>query len=295
MRVFVTGATGFIGSAVVPILIASGHEVVGLARSDEGAAQLEAAGAKVRRGDLADTEGLAEAARHSDGVIHLGFVHDWSNFVASMQTDLDAVEAMLGALEGSGKPFINTSGTLMAAQAHPATEDYVPPEPHFGRVLSEARACAAADRGVRGMAVRLAPCVHDRTKAGLLTTLIPLARDKGLSAYVGDGENRWPAVHRLDAARLYCLALEKGEAGARFHATDEDGVPMHTIAQTVGEKLGIPVRSLTPEEAPGHFGFFAGFVTLDNPTTSTITREALGWRPREVGLLEDIREGCHAG
>jgi nucleoside-diphosphate-sugar epimerase len=289
MRVFVTGATGFIGSAVVKNLIAGGHQVVGLARTDEGAAALAQTGAVVRRGDLSDPEGLAAAARESEGVIHTAFVHDFSTFAANIETDLRAVTAMTAALEGSGKPMVIASGTLMASHAPLATEDTAPAGPEVPRAAAEERVLTTP--GVRGAIVRLPPPVHDRTRAGLIGRIVPLARDKGVAAYIGDGENRWPAVHRLDAARLFCLALEKAAPGSRLHAVAEEGIPMRTIAEAIGKKLGVPVRSITPEEAPAYFQFFAGFFAMSNPTSSARTRETMGWTPREVDLLTDIAEG----
>jgi nucleoside-diphosphate-sugar epimerase len=277
MRVFVTGATGFIGSAIVQDLIAGGHEVVGLARSDDNAASLAKAGVKAHRGELSDTESLAAGARASEGVIHTAFNHDFSNFLANIETDRLAIEAMVGAIEGSGKPIVTASGTLMASHVSPATEEDGPAGPGVPRSAAEA------------MVLRLSPTVHDKTRAGLVTMMFEIARQKGYSAYVGDGANRWPAVHRLDAARLFVLGLEKAAAGTRLHAAAEEGIPLRAIAEAVGEALGVPTRSITAEEAPAHFGWFGPFAGIDNLTSSTLTRERLGWRPREVGLLEDIR------
>jgi nucleoside-diphosphate-sugar epimerase len=288
MRVFVTGATGFIGSAVVQNLLDAGHSVVGLARSDEAAGALAKLGVEVRRGELTDPEGLAAGARDSDGVIHTAFIHDFSNFMANIEIDQRAVEALVGALEGSNKPLVIASGTLMVSHAHPATERDAPASPQAPRAASEITVIEAAARGVRGAVVRLTPPVHDQTRAGLITYLIAAAREKGVSAYVGDGQNRWPAVHRLDAARLFWLALEKAPPGSRLHAVAEEGIPMRTIAEAIGEGLGLPVRSLTLEESTAHFGWMSGFVGQDNLTTSAITRETLGWKPREVGLLADL-------
>ncbi len=289
MRVFVTGATGFIGSAIVQNLLRSGHRVVGLARSDEAAALLATWGAEAHRGSLADTNSLAAGARAGDGVIHTAFVHDFSDHAASVETDRRAVEALVGALEGSGKPIVIASGTLMVAHARPATEQDAPVSLNVPRAASEAMVLAT-DRGVRGSVVRLAPAVHDLTRAGLVSLLVAQAREKGVSAYVGDGENRWPAVHRLDAADLFCLALERAEPGTRLHAAAEDAISMRTIAETIGESLDLPVRSIAAEDSMAQFGAFASFVTLDNPTSSTLTRETLGWRPEETGLLANMRE-----
>jgi nucleoside-diphosphate-sugar epimerase len=289
MRVFVTGATGFIGSVLVQELIGAGHQVVGLARSDEAAARLALWGAEARRGDLADTDGLATAARASDGVIHLAFGHDFSAYAAAVEADRLAVEALVGALAGSGKPLVVASGTMMIAHARPGTENDAPMSLEVPRAASEELVRTAS--GVRGSIVRLSPVVHDRGGQGLLTRIIPLAREKGVSAYVGDGANRWPAVHRLDAARLFVLALERAEPGSRLHAVAEERIAMRTIAETIGEGLGVPVRSVSVDESPAYFEGFAAFMTIDNPTSSALTREALGWRPREAGLLAGLRDG----
>lgn len=291
MRVFVTGATGFIGSALVPELIGAGHDVVGLARTEEGAAALRAWGATPRRGDLADPAVLAQAAGESDGVIHLAYIHDWRDYndmLAASAADLAAVEAMAQALEGTGKALITASGTLMVAHARPATEADMPLSLDTPRCAAAARTMAAP--GVRGVVVRLSPSVHDRQKQGLVTQLIALAREKGVSPYVGDGENRWPAVHRRDAARLLRLALDKAQPGTALHAVAEE-VTLRDIAQAIGVGLGVPSPSLSPQEAPAHFGFFAGFVGMDNPTSSALTRETLGWTPREPGLIAGLTGG----
>jgi nucleoside-diphosphate-sugar epimerase len=292
MQVFVTGATGFIGSAVVQELLNTGHRVVGLARSDEAAAALAKWGALAHRGELTDTDSLMAGARASDGVIHTAFVHDFSTFAANIELDRRAVDAMAGALEGSGKPMVIASGTLMASHVRPATEEVAPAGPDVPRAASEERVLTAP--GVRGAIVRLAPSVHDRTRAGLVTYMIDIAREKGFSAYVGEGDNRWPAVHRLDAARLFVAALERARPGARLHAVAEEGIPLRSIAEAVGEGLGLPVRSLAAEDAPAHFGWFGGFVGVDNPTSSALTREATGWAPREAGLLADIRKSDYS-
>lgn len=290
MRVFVTGATGFIGSAIVQDLNGAGHRVVGLARNDAAATALAAIGVEAQRGDLTDPDSLVAAARASDGVIHTAFVHDFSNFAANVEIDRRAVAALVGALEGSGKPLVIASGTLMVSHARPvATEQDAPLSLEAPRAASEAMVLAP-DAGLRGSVVRLAPAVHDLTRAGLVTSLVELARAKGVSAYVGEGENRWPAVHRLDAARLFHVALERAEPGTRLHAAAEGDIPMRAIAEAIGAALGVPVRSLSPEAAPAHFETFAMFVTLDNPTSSALTRETFGWRPAQPGLLADIRE-----
>jgi nucleoside-diphosphate-sugar epimerase len=291
MRVFVTGATGHIGSAVVPELLQAGHQVVGLARSDRGADALTAMGADVRRGDLDDTEGLHAAAAASDGVIHLAFKHDFSDFLGSVETDLRAVEAIGGALVGSDKPFVGTSGTLMVAyvQDRLATEeDTLPAGP---RIDSENYAIALAERGVRSSVVRLAPLVHSNLDHhGFTSHIIDCARKAGVSAYIGDGANRWPALHTLDAARLYRLALEKAPAGTRLHGIADEGVPFRDIAEVVGRKLDVPIKSITADEAPEHFGFLAPFAALDDATSSELTQKVLDWQPEHQGLLADLEE-----
>jgi nucleoside-diphosphate-sugar epimerase len=291
MRVFVTGATGFIGSAVVRELREAGHQVVGLARSDEAAATLVKWGAEAHRGELADTDGLAAGARASDGVIHLAFIHDFSKFEEAGETDRRAVEVMTDALAGSAKPLVVTSGTATPAPGRISTERDPAVTDGLRRVrgLSEVVTLAAADRGVRASVIRL-PQVHDRSKQGFVTRIAAVARERGVSAFVGDGANRWPAVHRLDAARLFRLALERAEAASRLHAVAEEGIAFRTIAEAIGEGLGVPVRSIAEDEAAVHFGWLAHFAMLDNPTSSTLTRETMGWRPREIGLLAGIRE-----
>jgi nucleoside-diphosphate-sugar epimerase len=290
MRVFVTGATGFIGSAIVQELLSAGHQVLGLARSDAAAGALAQLGVEAHRGDLSDLDSLAAGARACDGVIHTAFIHDFSQFAANVETDRRAVEALTGALEGSDKPLAIASGTLMVAHAHPATEEDAPPSIDAPRAASEALVVAAADRAVRGSVVRLPPTVHGAGDHGFVPRLVATAREKGVSPYVGDGANRWPAVHRLDAARVFRLALERAQPGARLHAVAEEGVPMRAIAETIGAGLGVPVRSITPDEAPAHFDFLARYVAADNQTSSAVTRRALEWRPREPDLLTDMRE-----
>jgi nucleoside-diphosphate-sugar epimerase len=289
MRVFLTGASGFIGSAVIEELKVAGHEVLGLARNDANAAKLEAAGVAVHRGDLSEPQTLAAGAAACDGTIHCAFIHDFSQYVENIAIDRRAVEAMLAAIEGSGKPFILTSGTLMADPGREATEeDGASTEgPGAGRGATELAVEDYARRGVRGMIIRL-PQVHDREKQGLVSYAIEVAREKGVSAYVGDGANRWAAAHVSDVARLYRLALEKGQAGVRYHAVGESGVPMREVAEAVGRRLGLPAVSITPEEAPAHFGFLAMFAGRDAPTSSRLTQERLGWRPTGPGLVEDL-------
>jgi nucleoside-diphosphate-sugar epimerase len=289
MRVFVTGATGFIGSAVVPELIGAGHEVVGLARSDEAVATLKAAGAEVHRGDLDDPEGLARAADAADGVIHLAFRHDFTDSAAAAATDLRVIEAIGAALAGSGRPFVVTSATAIAPVGRLVTEDDGPAAGTH-RTASEEATLALAERGVRVSLVRL-PIVHGRGDHGFVPLLIRIAREKGRAAHAGDGTNRWPGVHRFDAARLYRLALENAPAGSRLHATDEEGVPFRDIAEVIGRHLDVPVTGLPADRAGEHFGFLSRFVGVDNPTSSALTRKLLGWEPRETGFLADLDEG----
>jgi nucleoside-diphosphate-sugar epimerase len=294
MRVFVTGATGFIGRIVVEDLKAGGHQVIGLARSDEGAASLAAQGVEVRRGELTLPERLAEAAREADGVIHTAFIHDFSKFMENIEIDRRATEAMLDALAGSGKPFVGSSGTAMLPAAGRAgTEQDAPMAegPTGGRGATENLTMAAADRGVRSSVVRLAPSVHDLDRQGLVSMLGEIARASGVSGYVGEGANRWPAVHRRDAARLYRMALEKAEPGTRLHAVAEEGIPLKAIAEAVAERVGVPARSLTPEAAGEQFGWLTMFAMADTTASSAVTRQTFDWRPSHPGLLEGIRRG----
>jgi nucleoside-diphosphate-sugar epimerase len=290
MRVFVTGATGFIGSAIVQELIHSGHQVLGLTRSDAGAESLLAAGAEAHRGDLENLESLRKGAANCDAVIHTAFNHDFSNYLANCETDRRVIEALGDALAGSGRLLIVTSGTGMANSGPgiPATEDQPPASSKVvPRAASEEAAASVAARGVRVAVVRL-PQVHDTVKQGLVTYAIHVAREKGVAAYVGDGLNRWPAAHRLDTARLYRLALEKADAGGRLHAVAEEGVPVREIAEVIGRGLKVPVVSIAPQEAAGHFGWLGAFVAWDIPASSAHTRQKLGWNPTGPGLISDL-------
>jgi nucleoside-diphosphate-sugar epimerase len=290
MRVFVTGATGFIGSAIVGELIRAGHQVTGLARSEAGAKSLTAAGADVQGGSLEDLKSLRNGAAKADGVIHTAFNHDFSKFAANCEMDQRAIEALGDALAGSDRLMLVTSGVALLAPGRVATEDDapVPTSASYPRA-SEVTAAALASRGVRASVVRL-PQVHDPVKQGLVTYLIAVAREKGVSAYVGDGLNRWAAVHRLDTARLYRLALEKGVAGARYHAIGEEGVPIREIATAIGRGLNLPVVSKSFEEAAGHFGFLGHFVGADGPASSALTQERLAWHPTGPGLISDLQK-----
>jgi nucleoside-diphosphate-sugar epimerase len=292
MRIFVTGATGFIGSAVVPELINAGHQVLGLTRSEAGAKSLMAAGAQVHRGDLNDLESLIKGAAMSDAVVHTAFIHDFSKFQEVCEVDRRVIEALGSALAGSDRRLLITSGTGIAnsAPGRPATEEDAPDISHpIPRVASELAAASLAAKGLRAGVMRL-PQVHNTVKQGLVTYAIVLARQKGVSAYVGDGRNRWPAVHVLDAARLYRLALENLEAGARYHAVAEEGVPMRDIAVVIGRGLRVPVISVSPEEAPAHFGWLAAFAGRDLPASGALTQKRLAWHPTGPGLIADLEQ-----
>ena len=292
MRVFVTGATGFIGIAVAEELLAAGHRVLGLARNDASAEALKRLGAEVHRGELSDPDSLAAGARAADGVIHLAFIHDFHDYARSIETDRRAIRTMTRVLEGSDKPFVGTSGTLLLVPGHTAIETDGPPtQGHVHpRTVAEGLVLDAAARGVRASLVRLAPTVHGRGDHQFVPFLVELARQKGFAAYVGDGSNRWPAVHRLDAARLFRLVLEKSPSGARFHGVAEEGIPMRSIAETIGGGLGLPARSISADQASAHFDWMALFAGMDNPTSSALTRKGLGWVPDHPGLLTDLRE-----
>ncbi|MFJ4681802.1 SDR family oxidoreductase [Streptomyces sp. NPDC088789] len=293
MRVFVTGATGFIGSAVVPELLAAGHTVVGLARSDRAAAAVTAAGARPFPGALDDLDGLRRAADAADGVIHTAFIHDFATYTDSVRIDARAVTAMGEALAGSDRPLVVASGTAGPVQGRVVTEEDAadPGAPGALRAPSEQATLALAGRGVRASVVRLPPSVHGRGDHALVPVLISIAREQGVSGYLGDGANRWPAVHRLDAARLFRLALEQAPAGARLHAVDDEGVPFRELAEAVGKGLGLAVASVPPEDAHAHFGWLGALAGMDVPASSARTRGLVGWRPERPGLLADLAEG----
>jgi len=290
MRVFVTGATGFIGTVVVQDLIQAGHQVLGLTRSDAGAKALSAAGAQVHRGDLEDLESLRAGAAMSDGVIHTAFGHDFSKFKEMGQIDRRAIETIGQALAGSERPLVVTSGTLLVKPGQMATEDMAVPDDSSIPRVSEPTALALIPKGVRASIVRL-PQVHDRDKAGLVSFLIAIAREKGVSAYIDDGRNRWSAVHRLDVAPVYRLALEKGPAGAMYHAVAEEGVPLRDIAEAIGRGLKLPVVSKSGDAATNHFGVLTMFAGMDGPASSALTQRRLGWRPTQpTGLIADLHQ-----
>lgn len=286
MRVFVTGATGFVGLPVVKELVTAGHKVLGMARSDEGAKAVAAHGADVHRGSLEDLDSLRTGAKASDAVIHLAFIHDWSNFAQSCEVDRRAIEALGSVLAGTDKPLIVTGGTAgLAGPGEVTTEDNdIPPDFPFPRVSEQT---ALSLKGVRASVMRL-PQVHDTEKQGLVTYAVAMAREKGVSAYVEDGRNRWPAAHISDVARLYRLALENNEAGAKYHAVAEEGVSLRDIAEAIGRSLKIPTKSLTAEEAPAHFGWLAMFAGRDLLASSEKTRKKLGWTPTGPGLIADL-------
>jgi nucleoside-diphosphate-sugar epimerase len=295
MRVFVTGATGFIGSAVVKELLATGHSVLGLCRSRDKAKALAAAGAEVFQGSLEDTDSLKQGAARAEGVIHTAFNHDFSRFAENCELDRRAIEVIGAELEGSQRPLLVTGGIGFLAKERPGTEADVPPSPSAAYPrASEAAAMALAEKGVRVTTVRL-PQVHDRDRHGLVSGLVAIARDKGVSAYVGDGSARWSAVHRLDAARVYRLALEHDTRDGPWHAiTEEQGVPLKDIAEVIGRRLNVPVVSMTPENAKDHFGWFAPFAAADLHASSKRTRERLGWTPSgQPGLLDDLEHASY--
>lgn len=295
MRVFVTGATGFVGSAVVEDLIQAGHQVLALVRGDEAAAKVALAGAEAHRGDLSAPDTLAAAALACDGVIHTAFIHDFSNMAESARTDLAAIEAIGAALASSGKPFVVTSAIGVLPAGRPVSENdaATPGSAGAHRVPSEQAALALAGRGVRATVVRLPPSVHGDGDHGFVPALIGVARKQGVSAYIGDGMNRWPAVHRRDAARLYRLALEGGVAGTAYHGVAEDGVVTRHIAEVIGRRLNLPVVGITDEQVTGHFGWLGRFFGSDWLASSALTRQGLGWRPVHPGLLEDLDRAAY--
>ncbi len=303
MRVFVTGASGWIGSAVVPELIGAGHQVTGLARSDASAAALDAAGAQVHRGSLDDLDSLREAAAASDGVIHLAFQHDIAfsgGFEAAADADRRAIETFGEVLAGSGRPFVIASGTLGLVPGRVATEQdgrdpssaarHLPAGAQIRRANAQ-MTLSFGSRGVRSSVLRLPPTVHGEGDNGFMATIVGIARGKGVSGYIGDGSNRWPAVHRLDAAHLFRLALEKAPAGSVLHAIADEGVPIRAIAEVIGRQLDLPVVSVSAEAAGEHFGWLAGFLAVDSPASSALTRELLGWQPTQPGLIDDLDKG----
>lgn len=293
MKVFVTGATGFIGSATVKELVAAGHEVLGLARSEASAEALKADGIAVHFGSLTDLESLRAGASACDGVIHTGFIHDFSNYAAACETDRLAIGALAAGLGNSGRPLVVTSGTALVASGETATEKSVSPPGTVVPRVSEFAAAAAAAKGVNVSVVRLPPSVHGDGDHGFVPALINIAREKKEAAFIGDGMNRWPAVHRFDAAKLFRLALEKGAANAVYHGVAESGIPMKNIAAIIGKHLDLPVVAKTKEEAAEHFGWIAHFAAIDNPASAEETKNILGWQPAEKGLLEDMDGGTY--
>ncbi|HUC47813.1 MAG TPA: SDR family oxidoreductase [Xanthobacteraceae bacterium] len=293
MRVFVTGASGFVGSAIVKELIGAGHEVTGLARSDSAAASVAALGAEVHRGDMTDPESLRRGAAAADGVIHTAFNHDFSKFQENCEMDRKAIEALGAALKGSDRPLLVTSGIALLASGRAATEDDM--HDHSFPRASEAAAVALAAQGVRASTVRLPPSTHGHGDHGFVPTLIDIAREKGASAYIGDGNNRWAATHRVDAARVYRLALERGATGGPFHAIAEEGIPFKDIAAVIGRRLNVPVVGKSAEQAAAHFGWFARFAGMDLAAASARTRRLLAWEPKQPGLLADIDHPSYFG
>ncbi|MFG2458281.1 SDR family oxidoreductase [Streptomyces sp. NPDC048523] len=292
MRVFVTGATGFVGSAVTRELLGAGHEVVGLARSERSVQALKAAGAEVHRGDLTDLDSLRRGAEAADGVAHLAFIHDFTDLTASGEADLKAIEAIGDVLEGTGKPFVVTSGLLTTPGRIGTEEDPADPNsPGKHRYASEPATLALAERGVSSSVLRLPPSVHGEGDTGFVPMFIDFARGKGVSAMVGDGSNHWAAVHRLDAARLFRLALEAAPAGVRLHAIGDEAVPFREIAETIGRGLDVPVTSVAPEEAADHFGWLGHFAAVDMRASGALTRKLLGWRPEHPALIPDLKSG----
>lgn len=291
MRIFVTGASGFIGSAVVPELIGAGHQVVGLARSDASARAVRAAGAEVQRGSLDDLDSLRAGAAAADGVIHLAYIHDFSQPEAAARADRQAIETFGAALEGSGRPLVIASGALGLATGRAATEQDMPDPAAHPRGAASLAALALTARSVRPSVVRLAPTVHGAGDPGFVAALIGIARQQGVSGYIGDGSNRWSAVHRLDAARLFRLAVEQAPAGSVLHGVAEEGVPIRTVAEVIGRHLGLPVASVPREQASEHFGWLGFFLGADGPASNTRTRALLDWQPTHPGLIDDLDQG----
>lgn len=290
MRVFVTGASGFVGSAVVRELLDAGHQVLGLARSDAGAASVAAAGAEVHRGSLEDLDSLRSGVEASDGVIHTAFIHDWANFAHSLEVDRRAITTMGEALAGSDRPLVIASGTVALTSGRAATEEDAP-DRAWHRAASDEAALSFVERGVRVAVLRLPPTTHGEGDHGFVPILIDVARAKGVSAYPGDGANRWAAVHRVDAARLFRLALESAPAGTRLHAVAEEGVPVRDIAEVIGRHLSLPVTSVPSADAAAHFGFVGPFFARDVWVSSALTRQRYGWHPTQPTLLEDLEKG----
>jgi nucleoside-diphosphate-sugar epimerase len=293
MRVFLTGATGFVGTAVARELIGAGHTVLGVARTDEGAKALASRGVEPHRGDLTDHASFIAGAKACDATIQCAFIHDFSRYAENIEIEQQTVAAMLDALAGSGKPFVVTSGMALLAPGKVATEDDRAMDQ--GRGATESMVREAAARGVRTAVIRLPPITHEDGDGGFLPRLVAIAQEKGVAAYVGDGANRWPAGNRADAARLYRLALEKGEPGAAYHAIGDEGVTTREIATAIGRRLDLPVASLAPDQAGEHFGFLGMFAAIDIPGSSRLTQERLGWRPTHKGLIEDIQTARELG
>jgi nucleoside-diphosphate-sugar epimerase len=291
MRVFVTGASGWIGSAVIPELLDAGHKVVGLARSDTAAASVAARGAEVHRGGLDDLDSLRAGAAASDGVVHLGYNHDFSRMDEAARTDRQAIDAIGATLEGTDRPFVIASGAAGIVSGRVATEQDRPDPSAHPRVASAEAALSFAARGVRSSVVRFAPTVHGAGDHGFVAALVGIARDKGFSGYIDDGANRWPAVHRIDAGSLVRLAVDDAPAGSVLHAIAEEGVPTRTIAEAIGRGLNLPVASVPAERASDHFGFLGRFFSVDCPASNRLTRDLLGWMPTQHGLIADLDEG----
>lgn len=292
MRVFVTGASGWVGSALVPDLIAAGHKVVGLARSEASAETVSSAGAEVHRGSLEDLDSLRRGASEADAVVHLAFIHDFQQYGAANQTDRDAIATIGTALEGTDRPFVIAAGMLTTATGRAATEED-PPSPDFPRSAATVMTLELADKGVRAAVVRLPPTTHGRGDHGFISWLVRIAREKGVSGFVGDGSNVWAAVHRSDAARLFRLVLEQAPAGSVWHAVGDEGVPTRTIAEVIGRHLGVPAVSITPEDAPEHFGWIGGVWGHNVPASSQLTQARIGWRPTGPALLADLEDGSY--